>query len=1176
MSLAAIKTETDRLQSLASNAGVSAWVSANAGTGKTYVLVQRVLRLLLTGVEPERILCLTFTKAAASEMANRLFDKLGGWATTSDEDLRKTLSGLLGQAPTDEQVAQARRLFARALETPGGLKVQTIHAFCERLLKRFPLEAGIAPHFNIMDVEGERELRKLCMDQVFRTALQDSESALGKSLHTVIAYAGEERFDAILKMVLYKRSELEQAYSRASELNPDDIYQSLKKDLCGSFYLPDNLTVEGVIADGNDLISDDDIDRCAETLLRGKKTDQEIANNLLAAQRALDPVSRYQALAKTLLTLSGEPRSDKRFITKQIREDRPDVLMTMAEARDTFHTINITLEGLRVVEASTALVILADAVMQAYVDGKAARSALDFDDLIIKSSDLLCHSDMASWVLYKLDGGIDHILVDEAQDTSPQAWKVIMSLAEEFFAGAAAREDVRTVFAVGDEKQSIYGFQGAEPKKFAEMGNLFERQALAAQLEWHRIPLTLSFRSTAPVLNGVDHVFGEEDALKGLTADETQVKHFAFRDGQSGLIEIWDTEKPEDSDPTDPFDPQEEELSDEPPVKLANRIADQIAYWLDNETELPSRGGPITAGDIIILVRKRNPFVAPMIRALKARNIPVAGADRIKITEQLAVMDLLALGDFLLMPEDDLALATVLKSPFFDFTDDDLLTFGYGRRASLWEALTKGTDLDPSYEEAVVTIKQWLARADLVPPYEFFAGVLLTRERRSRIISRLGPEAGDAMDEFLNMAIQYDDSHPPSLQGFLSWMRNADAEIKRDMEQGRNEIRIMTVHGAKGLEAEIVFMPDTCSQRGAQASQSVLDVVPDAENDGRSQLLWALPGTKQQEIINDARDEISQADREEYNRLLYVAMTRARDRLYVCGFESKRGRDKGCWYDLIYDGLELNLKTTKDHRGNTVWQYGSEQRDAPDRPSSSVEEREDAIIPPEWAARKAPGEPVRSIPVSPSTIIPLEVEEDQEIDHGDQIAISPGKLSDNNRFLRGSLTHALLEHLPEIDVNLWERAAEKLVNIRASGVNQALRDGIVRETLEVLRSPEFGALFGPGSQAEVSLVAKIPEAETGGNPVTIAGQVDRMVVLDDEVLLVDYKTNRPPPHNVEDVAETYIMQLFAYKRAIMEIYPDKSVRCALLWTDGPRLMEIPSHIIDAKRTELVRAGQRRT
>ncbi len=1173
MTLEQIKKNTDRYQSLASQSDISAWVAANAGTGKTYVLVQRILRLLLSGVKPERILCVTFTKAAASEMENRLFDKLGNWATLSDDELTKVLHGLLNHHPSDDHLLEARRLFARALETPGGLKVHTIHAFCERLLKRFPLEAGITPHFKILDDEAKKELTSSAIDQVLQIATQDEDSELGQALISVIGYAGEDRFYTLLNSILHRPQSLSDSLDRARLINPDNIYKSLIQDLSKAFEVASDASIDALLASSRDLLSPNEIEMSISALLDGKKTDQDIANGLLKAKGETDDVSYYTLLCKIFLTTAGEPRSDKRFITKQIREDHPNIVSFLTKARDQVHDLNLMIEKVKIVQASAALIVLADAIMDIYVTAKNNRSALDFDDLIIKSSHLLSRSDAASWVLYKLDGGIDHILVDEAQDTSPDAWSVIDYLSNEFFAGLGAQETVRTVFAVGDEKQSIYGFQGAEPKKFAEMGKLFEEKARIANLEWHRIPLTLSFRSTGPVLNAVDYVFSKDQALKGLTAENNEIQHHVFRDGQAGRIEIWEPEVPAEQTLLDPWDVQTEKQTDTPIVRLANRIANQIKSWLDSGEILESRGTPIQPGDIIILVRKRHPFVTPMIHALKSRNIPAAGADRIKITEQLAVMDLVALGDFLLMPEDDLSLAIVLKSPFFDFNDDDLFAIGHDRRASLWEALTKRTDLDPRYEEAVVTIKQWLARADLVPPYEFFAGVLLTQERRARILSRLGPEAGDAVDEFLNMAIQFDDMHPPSLQGFLSWVRDSEIEIKRDMEQGRNEVRIMTVHGAKGLEAEIVFMPDTCSNSRAMDGQSIIEI---EHANKHSQLIWALPGAKQHEVIHQTRQESKIADREEYNRLLYVAMTRARDRLYVAGFENKKGRDQGCWYDLIYQGLEGHLTENHDYDGRPIWRLETNQSTHPDRSDDYTIRQEDALATPEWTARRAPNEPVKSIPISPSSIVPLHVEEHQEVDMGDQIAISPLQLSQGNRFLRGQLTHALLEHLPEIEEKYWEDAARKLVQTRGMDASQALKESIIQETIEILRHSEFAPLFGPQSQAEVSLVAKIPPSETGGHPLMITGQIDRLVVLEHEVLIVDYKTNRPPPKTPEDVAETYVIQLVAYRKAVGDIIPGKPIRCALLWTDGPDLMEISSQMLDLKERELVSIGWQQT
>ncbi|MEM7620733.1 MAG: double-strand break repair helicase AddA [Pseudomonadota bacterium] len=1189
LSIDAIKKTTDKLQSQAADPHVSAWVSANAGTGKTYVLVQRVLRLLLDGADPERILCLTFTKAAASEMANRLFDKLSAWAVVDTGELTQILSALLGHTPSAKHIQEARKLFARALETPGGLKVQTIHAFCERLLQRFPLEASVAPHFTVLDEDTQKKLLTQSTNIVLSQAVFGQETKrfheLADALNTVVAYAGYDRFDDLLQTVIYNREALQRTIDAAlGEGEISSLKESLRISMCRLLSISPRLTEKDLIDKASDLLSATEIKSAIDILSQGKTTDEKIAENLKQAHIATSPLAKYQAFKQAFLTTTGEPRSDKRFITKQIRTDHPNLVSYLTKARDELSTLCANVEAVNIANASSSLMVLADAILQNYQSAKTSQAALDFDDLIQKTSALLSMPGVSGWVLYKLDQGIDHILVDEAQDTSPQSWNVIAYLAEEFFSGAGARDVARTVFAVGDEKQSIYGFQGAEPKKFAQMGENFETRALHAELDWHRIPLTLSFRSTAPVLKSVDLVFSQSQALQGLTAQDTQVEHASFRYQQAGHVEIWETEKHIKEDASDPWISDDESAQTSPIVRLAQRISDTIKDWLDRGEILHSRGTPIRPGDILILVRKRAPFVAPMIRALKANHIPVAGADRIRIAEQLGVMDLMALGDFLLMPEDDLSLATILKSPFFDFTDDDLFAIGHDRRASLWEALNKRSDIKPDYEEATIMLRQWLARADLMPPFEFYSGVLLTRERRARFISRLGPEAGDAIDEFLNMAIQYDENEPPSLQGFLSWMRQSDTEIKRDMEQGRNEVRIMTVHGAKGLEAEIVFMPDTCSNKASQMNSALVEVNQnndDQSYENASSFLWAIPGAKQQDNIISAREISAKKEREEYHRLLYVAMTRARDRLYICGFEdkTKQGRDKGCWYDLVRDGLSDHLVQDVDHSDQNIYFMGTPQSEPVDPGKDSIISQDHALDPPEWAFRKAPSEPIRTIPVSPSGLIPLDIDEKDEVDLGDQPAVSPRELAHENRFLRGLITHALLEHLPQMEEQHWEQAAKRLVHVRARQISKAVQDSIVQETLAVLSDPDFAPIFGSQSQSEVSITAKIPESETGAAPVLISGQIDRLAILEDKILLVDYKTNRPPPSLPEHVAESYFAQLVAYRRALREIedgaMQGKPIKCALLWTDGPHLMEIPTALLDQVEVKLHASGWRR-
>jgi len=1174
MDLAAIKRTTDRNQAKASDPLASAWVSANAGTGKTYVLVHRVLRLLLSGTRAERILCLTFTKAAASEMANRLLEELARWAVITDEDLSSSLEKLMVHVPDRETLSYARRLFAQALETPGGLKIQTIHAFCERLLQRFPLEAGVAPHFSVLDSEEETRLRRAAIEQVLTRATSATEGALVEALKTVIANAGEDRFDELLRLALTDRDRLRDALEAV--VADKDRLDALEGALCKTLGVRANVSEAGLLEEMAAVLDDQYLHEAAALLAAGKRSDQAFAAHLTAARNAKTVRHRAEALIAAFLTKEHAPR--KRLVTKGLQEAQPDVANRLASAQTVIHGLTQEFSALLLARSSAAFVRLAEAVLRNYRDEKAKRSALDFDDLISRTFDLLDKSQAAAWILYKLDGGIDHILIDEAQDTSPKAWDVVEYLADEFFSGESARNVARTVFAVGDEKQSIYGFQGAAPEKFADMGERFSRKSVHAGRNWHRVPLTLSFRSTSAVLDAVDRVFAGPEALSGIDVLGNPVEHYAFRQGQFGLVEIWDTETAQNEMGGDPWSPLDDRAADEPAVVLANRIARKIAYWLENKTILESRGTPIEPGDITILVRKREPFAVPMIRALKARGIPVAGSDRIKIADQLAVKDLIVLGEFLLMPEDDLALATVLKSPLFDLTDEDLFEIGYGRRGLFWDALKAKAAESESFAAAAGWLSKWLARADLTPPYEFYAGVLLAGERRERMIARLGPEAGDAIDEFLNMALRFDDMEPPSLQGFLGWIRNSGTEIKRDMEQGRNEVRVMTIHGAKGLEANIVFLPDTCGKAGAGRGEALLPLGNDTgERDRDDHLLWTIAASRNVAQIENARQQKRLSERQEYHRLLYVAMTRARDRLYLGGFEGKSGREAGCWYDLARERLNPILKPATDELGAVVWRHGSPQTAEPDKGTRGLNRTDWAETLPDWALARAPKEPVRTMPVSPSTLIPLDPDEAEAEETAGQTAISPRRLATESRFLRGRLTHSLLEHLPKIAPEERHAAAWRFMSERAGDLVQPIQESIVSETLDILGDPQFAPLFGPESRAEVPIIAQIAaDGEKDAAPILISGQIDRLVIGEDGIQILDYKTNRPPPTAPEDVAPAYLVQLAAYRAAIALAYPGKPVSCAILWTDGPALMPIPEDLLEAYRNELVRGRRSRT
>jgi ATP-dependent helicase/nuclease subunit A len=649
----------------------------------------------------------------------------------------------------------------------------------------------------------------------------------------------------------------------------------------------------------------------------------------------------------------------------------------------------------------------------------------------------------------------------------------------------------------------------------------------------------------------------------------------AHRAGHAGLIEIWPTEKADQAKPSEPWSPLAEAAATSTVARLATRIAQTIRGWLESGERLESEDRPIRAGDILILVRKRTPFAPAMISALKARGIKVAGADRLVLTEQIAVQDLMALGDFLTLPEDDLALASVLKSPLFGLDDNDLLALAPGRKGFLWQELVARAATEPRFAAPAATLKRWRARADLVPPFEFFSALLDADGMRPRMLERLGAEAADAIDELLNLALAYDKNAAPSLQGFLSWLREGTRIIKRDMEQGLDEVRVMTVHGAKGLEAPIVFLPDTCSTRSGRPPGSLLTLDDGrGTSDAPAPFVWPVKGTGDLAPMQQAKAAIAGGEAEERNRLLYVALTRARDRLYVSGFEGSKASPRDCWYNLICEGLADRLEQLTGADGSVVRRIASAQTVKPEAARAHASASAGGTPLPDWAKRPASPEPLITVPLAPSRLAPLESDAEGERAErppgrrDEPTILSPSVLAEDARFLRGTLTHALLEHLPALPRERWATAVEAFVAGRGARLPAKVRKSMVAETLAVLREPAFTALFGPEARAEVAIVAEVPHPSGRGPALRLAGKIDRLVQEADTILIVDYKTNRPPPTDVAKVAEAYLLQLAAYRLAVSHIFSRQRVRAAILWTDGPRIMEIPDAMLQAAEQRL--------
>ena len=886
-------------QALASDSTRSAWVSANAGSGKTHVLTQRVLRLLLAGAKPAQILGLTFTKAAAANMAGRIFRTLADWTSLDDEALAERIAETGAGRPGPPALAFARQLFARTIETPGGLKIQTLHAFCERLLRLFPFEANVPAHFQVID---EREAAALMTEAGGRAMAALAASAAGKAaLDRVARDAGAFNFDKLLA----------EAKGFAETFGAFDGAARYREALGRRLGLPEGETTEGVETE----MLGGDIGRSrrrawAQGLAVGNVSDKAFADSLHKADADLDRPARIEALLDAFFTKGGDghPRGGaKGQLTGAALRDRQPGL----EAD--LHRELARLIGLRerrraaiVLERSVALFTVAGAILNNFAAAKAERGALDFADQIAGALALVTRSS-AAWVMHKLDDGLDHLLIDEAQDNSAEQWRIVERLTDEFFAGESARPRGRTVFAVGDEKQSIFSFQGAAPEKFAEMRRYFERRHRDAVKPFASVPLNFSFRSAQTILTAVDLVFGSEAARTGLVAgDEPPLAHEAIQKRLQGVVEIWPAVAAEKApDPDDWTMPLDEPAAHDPAVILARRIADQIAAWLKPESRervADETGSPrrIRPGDVMVLVRRRNAFFEAMIRALKDRGVKVAGADRLKLNQHIAVMDLIAAGRASLTPDDDLTLACLLKSPLIGLDDDALYALAADRTGSLATSLADSDD--SRARAAAARLAEWRRRAEKLGPYAFYARLLGADGGRKALIARLGDDASDPIDEFLALALAHEQSQAPSLSRFLADAEADDAEIKRDLEAESEGVRVLTVHASKGLEAPIVFLPDTTVASGGHHDPKLL-ALPALEPDGAPLFAWSRKKDEDCEAVAAARAERRRAEAGEHRRLLYVAMTRAAERLIVAGYETQKGRKDGCWYDLVADGL---------------------------------------------------------------------------------------------------------------------------------------------------------------------------------------------------------------------------------------------------------------------------------
>jgi len=1128
------------------------WLSASAGTGKTQVLTSRVLRLLLEpGVEPDQILCLTFTKAGAAEMATRIGEKLADWVRMPDTVLATHLQAI--GAPIDQAtLARARSRFAAVLDCPGGgLRIETLHAFAQWLLSAFPEEAGLRPGSRaIEDRDRDLLVREVLVDLLVR-AEESGDTAFIDALAALSLRMDES---ALTRFLL--------RCAAATELwtGPGAWQSPLRPRINRLLGLPADAD-RGLLADcfADARFPTVALSRCLDAL---REWGTKSADGMIApiaswiAAPADERAERWQDLARALFNDKGEPKYGKNLA--KVDPDYADHAAIVGEA----------IEATRDLARALALVDLLEPALGigrrfalAWDEAKTREGIIDFDDQIRAAAALLTERAPADWIRFKLDRRFDHVLVDEAQDTNAAQWRIVLDgLTGDFFAGAGKprpEESPRTLFVVGDYKQAIFRFQGTSPENFEaarrRVAAQLDELALAAnEPEFGLLDLGLgrSFRSAQPILRFVDDAIAAigHRALGLPHPPEPHVGHDI-----PGLVCLWQPvgqeAEPDEDDLPDPGG--EETWLSGPDRELAGRIARQVRQWLDDGFAL-SKGRPrrATPGDVMVLVRKRGALAGLIVARLHAEGVPVAGVDRLRLGAPLAVKDLVAALRFAVQPGDDLNLASLLVSPLIGWSQEDLLAHGYRQPQAahggvrLWDHLRAHEN--GATHRAMGQLRDLLSRADFTSPAGLLTWILVGPwQGRRALIARLGEEAGDPIDELVNAAMAHAASHVPSLAAFLHWFAAGDGDVKREAGGQSDLVRVMTVHGSKGLQAPIVILADATTNPDNALSSPV-----ELDDGGRRVPLPPLRKEEKPAAIRAAEEAARQAERAEHWRLLYVAMTRAEEALFVTG--ALGPRDKGevppeSWYGALAQ-IMPEAAQADDPIWGRRWQRGElgrlPPRDAGTAPAAPV------ILPPELREAVGP-EPRPLRPLAPSAL------------GEDAVPAAPTRPGPGARVAarRGTLLHRLLERLPEVPAAMRDAAARHWLARMAGEMPDDERAALIRSALAVLDEPQWQAVFGPGSLAEVPIAALVGTR-------MVNGTIDRLLITSDRVQIVDFKTDRRPPDSLAAIPVAYLRQMAAYVAALQVIHPGRRVEAALLYTATPRLFALPDDVLAAQKLGL--------
>lgn len=1115
-------------QKLASNPKISAWVSSSAGSGKTKTLTDRVLRLLLEDMSPKKILCITFTKAACGEMQERIINELYSWSTISDEELRAKLAKLCDKEIADEFLMKSKILLLSMLDNNESVTIETIHGFCQKLLKKFPLEIGISPDFSIMDEHDAKDMLKLARIKLFNNL--SNHKNLSNAIENIAWRLNEGRFTDLINDVIKQRGKLLKLFGNYDHAQ---FYQLL----CQKFNIDINISEEEILHHNcqDSIVPIEPLKRAVEIIIsKGTKTDIERATNIsnwLNMDLKLR-IANFELYSKSYINKDGT--LSKTLLTGKLKTAHMDIYQLLLDEQARVTSLLNDCKSSIIAKASSDLLLIVREIFNQYSKDKYKEAKLDYNDLTYLTLKLLNNSDMSGWVLYKLDGNIEHLMIDEAQDTSPEQWDIIMALCQDFFAGESTNEH-KTLFIVGDEKQSIYRFQGADPDCFVDIKSKVKTSFLAANKDWRDIFLQTSYRSTDAVLKLVDKIFADNFMAKSISKIEGVITHQLFRANAMGKAEIWPLvikEQEEDSIQNWQL-PIEQSNKQDTYQALAEKITDQIAKWLGEGRILQAKNRKVQPGDILILVRRRNILVDYLQKSLKRKGIPVSGADRLVLNDHLAIKDLIGFAEFTLLPDDDLNFANILKSPLINLSEEDLFNIAYDRGdKSLWENFCLLAKDNKHYQKKYRWLHNLLRKAKRIRPFEFFHYLLFAKKGKIKFLQRLGNEAADPIEELLSCALDFEADLEISLQIFVAWFKSGDTVIKRDQDLAGDVVRIMTIHGAKGLQAPIVILPDTMQIPVNQ--DNIL-----WSNDKIALPIWNIRSALENDFCKNLKLTLRQKDYEEYLRLFYVALTRAEDEIYICGAINTKEATERSWYSIASGALKIIGKLEDQNyvfkTDGFIEEYrgyiDNERNILPAFDLSFIVEYKNKLI-------------NEAKFISPSLLTPP-----KNIKVNDDEARQEYLAREKGVAIHKILEYAKGNNLSNLVANIDGILFKLLPNIDKN-VLLDLKNNI----LQIFSLEEFKFLFTDNAQTEVPIIGKISKN-------IISGCIDRLVFEKDVIYLIDYKSDVNCPINQTLVPRKYLGQLQLYKQLLQKIYPQMKIILYILWTHRPYLMYISDELI---------------